>query len=245
MMQQDLPLRNYIDDRYRTRDYVRDLYAGASGLVMRASHRLMERGIALAQNIDVLEIGGGGMPHLGWMDTAQLRRFTISDRMALHGTTMAKLEAEWGGRAEILRHDFDADPELATLPGGYSRIVASHVLEHVAEPERALLRWTALLAPGGVMSLALPCDPGWMWRMGQVLGYRRAALGIDFAEYDLVMSREHVTPVQRVLKLARYYFGHVGLRWFPARVPVVDFNLVCTITLARDDWRGPEGLLAR
>jgi hypothetical protein len=245
MMQQDLPLRTYIDDRYRTRDYAEALYSGATGMVMRASHRMMERGIAPAQNANVLEIGGGGMPHLGWMDTAQLRRFTVSDRMALHGGTMARLEAEWGARVEILRHDFDADPELATLPGGYSRIVASHVLEHVAEPEWALLRWTALLAPDGVLSLALPCDPGWMWRLGQVMGYRRAALGIDFAEYDLVMSREHVTPVQRVLKLARYYFGRAGLRWFPSAVPVVDFNLVCAITLARRDFRGPEGLLRR
>jgi hypothetical protein len=54
-----------------------------------------------------------------------------------------------------------------------------------------------------------------------------------------------VTPVQRVLKLARYYFGRVGLRWFPAAVPVVDFNLVCAITLARQDFRGPDGLLRR
>lgn len=241
----DLPLRSYIDDRYRSRDYAEALYAGATGLVMRASHRLMERGIDQAQNRDVLEIGGGGMPHLPWMNAPALRRYTVSDRMALHAGTMARLEAECAGRVEVVRHDFDADPQLATLPGGYSRIVASHVLEHVSEPEHALLNWTALLAPQGVMSLALPCDPGWLWRLGQVLGYSRAALGIDFAEYDLVMSREHVTPVQRVLKLARYYFRHARLRWFPAAVPVVDLNLICAITLARADWRGPDALLRR
>ena len=43
--QPDLPLRSYIDDRYRSRDYAEALNAGATGLVMRATHRPMARGV--------------------------------------------------------------------------------------------------------------------------------------------------------------------------------------------------------
>ncbi|MHB8270355.1 hypothetical protein [Bradyrhizobium sp.] len=59
----NIPLQGYMDARYASAEY-QVQYTGATGLMLRASHNLMERGIKAAQNGNVLEIGGGAMPHL-------------------------------------------------------------------------------------------------------------------------------------------------------------------------------------
>jgi hypothetical protein len=39
------------------------------------------------------------------------------------------------------------------------------------EPEFAILKWVGLLEPDGLLSIAIPCDPGRLWRLGQKIGY--------------------------------------------------------------------------
>src|SRR5215831_2049408 len=155
------PLQSYMDDRYRSGDY-QVQYKGVTGVMLRSSHVLMERGIAPDQNRNVLEVGGGAMPHFEWMDVSKTEDLTISDNLATHQRPLSKLKLKLPPSVRLHLHDFTQDPSLSKLQGGFSRIVASHVLEHIPDPEAAIRHWASLLSPDGLVSIAIPCDPGWL-----------------------------------------------------------------------------------
>jgi SAM-dependent methyltransferase len=62
------------------------------------------------------------------------------------------------GFAPRYRRTFVADATSldGVADGSYEAVLASHVLEHVANPLRALVEWHRVLAPDGVLLLILP-----------------------------------------------------------------------------------------
>ena len=52
------------------------------------------------------------------------------------------------------------------------------------EPEFAILKWVGLLAPDGLLSIAIPCDPGWVLAAWSKDRIQQPKLGVTFAEYD-------------------------------------------------------------
>ena len=58
--------------------------------------------------------------------------------------------------------------DLTKVPSGrYDAVIASHVLEHIVDPLRALRAWTRVLAPGGLLFVLLP-DPCYGFMMDRV-----------------------------------------------------------------------------
>jgi SAM-dependent methyltransferase len=184
-----------------------------------------------------LEIGGGAMSHFDWINAEQMKSYTVSDKMRLYQKKMDALRTRLPSGATLVLHDFEADSMLLSLSGPYTRIIASHVLEHIPDAEAAITKWNALLSPDGIISIALPCDPGWAWQLGRLIAFKGLETGLTLTEYDLVASREHVNSVQRILQIVRYYYRRLSIRWFPMIVPVVDFNLVCVINVSASDHR--------
>lgn len=225
-------LSTFIRDRYRDGQYDA-LYSGVSGVIFKAGHRMMERGISPQQNESVFEFGGGGMPHFYWMNSAKMQRYAVSDKLADHRKKLGQLRSDMPSRIDLFLHDFDADPSLSQINAKYTRVIASHVLEHVPDPEAAIIKWLSLLTDDGVLSVAIPCDPGWLWRLGQIVSFRSLREQVTFEEYDLLMSREHVNSAQRILKILRYYSSKCSVRWFPTLIPVVDLNLICVINIRK------------
>ena len=197
-----------MDDRYRSADY-QVQYSGATGVMLRASHVLMERGITPEQNRNVFEVGGGAMPHFAWMDVSKTEDLTISDDLGAHQKPLSELKLKVPPSVRLHLHDFTQDPNFSKLNGNFSRILASHVLEHIPDPEGAIRLWASLLSSEGLMSIAIPCDPGWLCRFGQIYSHKTNHPKLTFAEYDLLLSREHVNSTQRLLKILRYYFSEI------------------------------------
>jgi phosphatidylethanolamine/phosphatidyl-N-methylethanolamine N-methyltransferase len=216
------------------------LYSGLQGLAMGISHRLMEFEITKSANSHCLEIGGLAMPHLLWMDRSSILSYDIYDRIHLEDKALKELKK--------LCHNvqyYRTMPELGASPfhGKFSRIIASHVLEHVVDPEKAILDWICMLRTDGVLSISLPCDPGWTWRLAQLFSCRKymRLTKKHFRDYELICAREHVSSTQRLLKIINFYFVRKKIIWFPAILPVVDFNLFCVITLRKADMRPVAG----
>lgn len=216
--------------------YEQFAYQGAVGFALDICHRLMELGVGPEQNATCLEIGGGATPHCKWMDMQSVRRYDISD-IAVLEDRIDGLRAEYRNTV-FGYHNVEEDEELRRLQPIYSRIIASHVFEHVRDPETKLVRWASLLAPGGVLSIALPCDPGWLWRLGQLVAVRKKMrlFGLSFAECELLNAREHINDTQRLLKIIRYYFRKRSIIWFPSLLPIVDINLFCIVRLRQEDF---------
>ena len=63
--------------------------------------------------------------------------------------------------------------ELLSKKGTFSRIIASHVLEHLEKPEEAIIEWVELLSDDGIISISIPADPGLFWKIGQLISFNK------------------------------------------------------------------------
>src|SRR3546814_5800995 len=87
---------------------------------------------------------------------------------------------------------------LSLADGSVDRLIACHVLEHLHHPHDVLREWYRVLRKGGVLSILLPCDPGVLWRVGRMFGPRANAERAGI-EYDYLMAREHVNPINNLV----------------------------------------------
>ena len=91
---------------------------------------------------------------------------------SVDGVTLSASEAEEAARhcANVYVHDLETG--LPPMPPGqrYDAVICSHVLEHIAYPDRMLADIRARLAPSGVLIVALPNLMLWKSRLRLLLG---------------------------------------------------------------------------
>ena len=69
-------------------------------------------------------------------------------------------------------HVADLESGIPTvISGGYDLIIFSHVLEHLRNPSRVLKDVQRVLAPGGIVAVALPNVLSWRYRLRFLLGW--------------------------------------------------------------------------
>ena len=87
--------------------------------------------------------------------------------------------------------------ELAGLPaGGYDVVLHSHVIEHLANPLRALARWREVLRPGGHLVMVVPHKEG-------TFDHRRPVTPLAHLEGDLAAGtgEDDLTHLEETLRL--------------------------------------------
>lgn len=210
--------REIFSDIYDNSNYASPLQA----YVMRASHKLTERGL----NEDVffekvIEIGAGTGEHFHHVKH-KFSSYTLTDidpktlsiasqKITAPQNSSLFFEAQNGSSFDYEDNTFD-------------RLIATHVLEHIYHPHLALKEWSRIVKNDGVLSILIPTDPGLAWRLGRHLGPRRKAIKQGIA-YDYVMAREHVNSCNNLIALLRHYFPQRTERWWPMMIPSIDMNL--------------------
>jgi SAM-dependent methyltransferase len=188
---------------------------------MRHSHKLLESKFGKDVVFDkVIEIGSGTGSHLNFVKH-QYSSYTLTD---VNESVIQKLhEMSFSEKVQIQKIDSD------TLPfpdNEFDRLVASHVLEHIHHPEMVLKEWSRVVKAGGVISIALPCDPGVAWRFGRY-AYSRRAVGLKngVSEYDLFVALEHVNAINGLMAMIQYFFDKRAETFWPFRIKLIDLNL--------------------
>src|SRR6185369_1781541 len=178
--------------------------------VMRAGHQLLEKQFGAQQRFDrVLEIGAGTGEHVPFV-RHQYEQYVLSDvDCAALRVARDKHSASHGPKLSFAVQDAS---DLSFPDESFDRVIATHVLEHVPQPHTALKKWRGTVKNGGVLSILIPTDPGFAWRLGRRLGPRRRALKLGIA-YDYVMAREHVNSCTNLIALLRHYFPNGQEAW--------------------------------
>ena len=140
----------------------------------------------------------------------------------------------------IKKHLIEDDPDYNFFSEKgilFSRIIASHLWEHISDPEGALLKWIGLLEEDGQLDIAIPCDPGWAWRFGQLMGRKKAmeSYRMSSEDIDLMMTREHINSCQNLIRIVKSYTKVRG-NYFPFFVPITDINLFVFFRLKKSDF---------
>jgi phosphatidylethanolamine/phosphatidyl-N-methylethanolamine N-methyltransferase len=193
-----------------------------SGRFMRRGHTMLEAPFgADAFFSRVLEVGAGAGEHLSFVRHG-FDSYSMTDWSDIRLKRARNvLPPEQREKVRVGREDAT---QLSLPDASVDRLIACHILEHLYRPHDVLREWDRVLAPGGVMSILLPCDPGLLWRFGRLLGPRANAERAGI-EYDYWMAREHVNPIGNLVVFLRYYFKDRQETWYPTHLPSTDLNL--------------------
>lgn len=212
--------RNW-SEAYQSLNYSNSL----SSRMIRQSHVLLEKPFAESARFDrVLEVGSGGGQHFPFV-RHRYDEYIMSDA----SDAMLAIARDAHAGPKVVFQKANA-AELPFDDQAFDRVIAAHVLEHMERPHEVLREWARVVKPGGVLSILLPSDPGFAWRLGRRLGPRKNAEKAGIA-YDYWMAREHINPINGLVSLIEYYFEERNGRWWPFGVPSMDLNLfyVCNI----------------
>ncbi|CAA2138538.1 putative methyltransferase [Hyphomicrobium sp. ghe19] len=204
-------------ENYERSNYER----GLSASVLKNSHALLEKSFGPEKCFPrVLEVGAGTLAHLPFV-RHRFEQYIASD---FDQTVLNSAAKSRSLRPNVGLLKLDGS-SLPFEDCSFDRLIATHVLEHVPFPHRVIQEWVRVLKPGGVLSLILPCDPGWAWRMGRYLGPRRQAEKAGLP-YDYYMAREHINSIFNLHHVLKYHFPKREVTWWPMRVPLADINLI-------------------
>lgn len=150
-----------------------------------------------------IEIGGpspifarGGLlpvyPLAAQVDNVNFARTTIWEGAIGEGESFIFRPGKASGRQFIAE-----GADLRTIPAGsYDFVLSSHMLEHTANPLRALAGWARLLRPGGALILVVPHRDG-------TFDHRRPATTLQHLveDFEHEMGEDDLTHLQEVLEL--------------------------------------------
>jgi len=215
-------MRNIPDfSQYYASDYDDKIYKkrGLINYCMDKSHIMLEAPFTDKDFFDkVLEIGSGLGVHLKYINH-RYNTYTMAD---LDDMVIKKLELKNYPENIIIKK---LEGEGLPFPDNYfDRLIASHVLEHIHHPEIALREWNRVVKNCGIISIALPCDPGLAWRFGRIFS-RKDSIKRGFIEYDLFMALEHINPINNLISIIEYFFENKKIQYWPFKIKITDINL--------------------
>lgn len=212
---------------YKKDNYLETNYRGLAKILYYFNHKILEIGVQKRYNKYLIEIGGGAKPHIHYMDVENIREYTIVDHIKYK-----KKILKFSKKYKKISFKFINYKKLKLPRKKYTRLIASHSFEHFNDFEKNFLKLLPSLKFDSILSIALPCDPGIMWRLLQYLYYfkQKKTYGWKtFKEKDLSHSRDHCTPVQNIQKVINYYFKSSKKYFFPFLFSSINLNIFLII----------------
>jgi len=209
---------------------------GTIGHMMNMCHKKLEDNSYLKKlnnNCNVLEIGAGTEPHLKYIKHSfKQYSFLETSKFAINF-----LRKKFKNNKKLKFKVYDGK-KIHYKSNYFDRIVISHVLEHILEPEVFLREMMMKLKKNGILSIALPIDPGLLWRLGRFflkLYSVKKEFNISKIEYDYMIASEHVNSIFNLISIIKYNYKNniVSEKYSPFNVKILDINLFYIVTIKK------------
>jgi phosphatidylethanolamine/phosphatidyl-N-methylethanolamine N-methyltransferase len=181
----------------------------------------------------VLEVGGNRGEHVPYV-RHQFDDYLLTDLREPRPT--AEVAAD--PRVRVAACDVEA---LPYPDGGFDRVIATCLLHHLTDPFAALREMRRVAAPGGMVTILLPTDPGVAYRVGKALTSGRAARRQGIADlYQVVTALDHRNHFPSLAAQVRHVFraDRVGTSWRPFRIPGWHLNAFTVVHAQVKDGAG-------
>jgi SAM-dependent methyltransferase len=178
-----------------------------------------------------LEIGAGEGEHMRYESLDTQEYFALELREALANRLHTRFP-----QAKVIVGD--CEDRIDVPEQFFDRIIAIHVLEHLTNLPKALDELVRVLAPGGRLSVVIPCEGGLLYSLGRKLSSKRIFEKRYGVDYDWMISYEHVNRADEIVDeiLARFVIEHST--YYPFKIPSVNANTVIGLTLRPAPRRG-------
>ena len=204
------------------------IYRGINGIAMRYCHRKLECFKRKEKYDNVLEIGAGTAPHINYIK----HKF---DKYYIAETSEESIKY-YENDKNITAVLYDG----AKLPfenNFFDRIIISHVLEHIVDPENFLFEMMNKLKNDGLLSISLPNDPGILWRIGKLFTKYitiKKTYKISSKEYDYMIATEHINSIFNLMSIIKYHFkDQIEENFLPLKIKLVDPNLFYNVHITK------------
>lgn len=204
---------------YFSEAYQDVMYTGVIGFYSRLVHRLMDRPFKGQETPVILEVGAGAGQHAPYTST----HFTTYYQT---DTNKELIDQQCPTDSRVIPLLADAEDLASFETDSIDRLVATCLLAHLDNPERALREWRRVVKPGGSISIYLPAEPGMLLRL-----LRHAAVAPKskrFGQDHLsIVYRDHRNHYPGMRQMIRQSFPEdkVQRRRFPTRWLGWNFSL--------------------
>jgi SAM-dependent methyltransferase len=154
--------------------------------LFRYAHRAMERPYRKDDKFqDVIEVGAGTGNHFGFVRHAFMQ-YTLTD---LREVSVEKAKASFSNDPRVTCSIADA-LDLPFVNGSFDRLIATCLLIHLPQPERALIEWRRVVRTNGVLTIYVP-NEGALTHLTRRFTSTRMVNRSGFHGYDLLQARDH------------------------------------------------------
>ena len=208
--------------------YNSHLYTGIIGVFMRYCHRNLEKFKSEEVYSKILEIGAGTAPHLPYIKH-KFQHYYVAETSDFAIDYLKK-----AGLEKVIKYD---GKNLPFDEYFFDRIIISHVLEHINNPEEFLIEMMRILKRGGVLSISLPTDPGLLWRSSRnmiKLFVLNRTQKLSNIEYDYINSTEHINSIFNLRNIIKYHYrNNIQETFLPFRIRLPDINLFYNVHITK------------
>jgi len=210
--------------------YVDYQYKGLIGSLMKYDHRMLEATLPNRKYSKVLEIGPGFHSHLDYLKH-DFDQFFILEK------EKNKIKFHKKIKDKKIKLSEYKNNKMPFQKNFFDRIIMCHVLEHIDHPEKFIVEAMSKLKKGGVFSIALPTDPGLLWRLGRLFSkifFVKKKQKISIIEYDYINSIDHINSVFSLYHIINYYYGKNKIEnYLPFKIKAFDLNLFYNVHIIK------------
>jgi len=170
--------------------------------LFRYAHRAMERPYRKNDKYqDVIEVGAGTGNHFGFVRHA-FTQYTLTD---LREASVEKAKASFANDPRVTCSVADAQ-DLPYDDQSFDRLIATCVLIHLPQPERALIEWRRVVRTNGIVTIYVPNEGPLLHLVRDWTSTRIVYRSTSFRGYDLALAREHPNRSQALDLLIAHTF---------------------------------------
>ena len=211
-----------------TSRYNSHAYSGLMGFFMNQCHRQLEK-FDFPKNISkVLEVGAGNAPHYKFIKH-EYDEYHIAE-------TSGTIIGNYTDNPKVIAANYDGKI-LPYEKEYFDRIIISHCLEHIVDPEAFLFEMMEKLKTGGVLSISLPTDPGLLFRIGRLylkIFSLRNKYKISSEKFDYMNATEHVNSIFGLSSIIKYnYKDCLKDYYLPFKIKLFDLNLFYNVHISK------------
>jgi SAM-dependent methyltransferase len=214
------------NNHYEQKNYNNYLYSSFLGMLFRWQHKLLSPKIYV--NCEkVLEIGPGFEPHI------KFTKLKYKEYYCLEIYKNIEYKNYYKNNFPLIVFDTYDGKNLNFPDNFFDRIIISHTLEHILDFENFLNEMVRVIKPGCVISIASPCDNGFLWRFGRYIikkTYHKVKKISDI-DYNYLIAKEHVNTIFQIISVLKKKFNIQKELYLPFRIKIIDINLfhICHI----------------
>ena len=209
------------ENHFQQKNYKNYLYSGFLGILFRWQHKILSPKIY--ENCEkVLEIGPGFEPNL------KFTKLNFKEYYCLELNQNIGHESYYKKNFPNIKFNTYDGKSLKFEDNFFDRIIISHTLEHILDFENFLTEMIRVLKRGSVISIASPCDNGFLWRLGRYIlkkTYHKYKKTSEI-DYNYLMAKEHVNTIFQIISVLKKNFHIIDETYLPFRFKIIDFNLI-------------------